>query len=118
MTLTDERPDKSSQRRNSVEVVTASNYRLERPTYISFFRVFFFFFFFFFFPFFLSRFFFFFDDRFSNNIREFLCVMQKSPFFLFFFIVIKLEVLFFFFLEISLFIISYKSNNYSLIREN
>lgn len=66
MTLTDERPDKSSQRRNSVEVVTASNYRLDRLTFP--FHVFFSFpFLFFLFLFFRHAS----TTAFNNNIRIF-----------------------------------------------
>lgn len=106
MTLTDERPDKSSQRRNSVEVVTASNYRLDRLTFpllstVSFSSLFLF-------SLSLSLSFRH-ASPFSNNIREFLTTKVGNYLFFLFQIVIELEVLFpgcfslFIFLSLSLF---------------
>lgn len=105
MTLTDERPDKSSQRRNSVEVVTASNYRLDRLTFP--FHVFFSF------PFLFFLFLFFrhasSTTAFNNNIREFLSKRWQLSFFLLQIVhltrtsVPLSKVLFFIFYSLSLF---------------
>lgn len=119
MTLTDERPDKSSQRRNSVEVVTASNYRLDRLTLpllstVSFSSLFLF-------SLSLSLSFRH-ASPFSNNIREFLTTKVGNYLFFLFQIVIELEVLkaaflYLFFslslsFKISLRIVSSQSNNF------